>query len=80
MKITIESTSKIVSLKLNNSANEIPARIWEGTTESGIKVHCYVTRIAIDKDEPNAQQFEKELIEQKVPSVEIEALPGRLIL
>lgn len=37
MKITIESSNKIVEL------NGVPARIWEGQIESGIKVHCFVT-------------------------------------
>lgn len=80
MKITIVSTTKIVEVKPGIPSVGVPARIWEGTTESGIKVHCYITRIAIDKDEPNAEQFEKELMEQKAPSAEIEAIPGRLIL
>jgi len=74
MKITIESPTKITHL------NNVPARIWEGTTESGIKVHCYITRIAIDKDEPRSAEFEKELQEQKVPSPEIEAIPLRMII
>lgn len=74
MKITIESTSKIVTV------NDVPARIWEGQTESGIKVHCYITRIAIDKDEPNASQFQRELQEHSAPSAEVEVIPMRLIL
>jgi len=80
MKIIIESTSKIVILKPDSLSDGVPARVWEGKTDSGIKVHCFVTRIAIDKDEPNTEQFEKELKEQKVPSPEIDAIPGRLIL
>lgn len=74
MKITIESTSKIIHL------NGIPARVWEGHTETGIKIHCYITRVAIDKDEPRTEEFETELQEQKVPSTEIECIPLRLIL
>jgi len=74
MKIKIESTAKITHL------NGVPARIWEGTTEGGIKVHCYITRIAIDKDEPRAKEFEKELLEQKAPSAEVEAIPLRMII
>ncbi len=74
MKIRIESTTKIVHL------NGVPARIWEGQTESGIKVHCYITRIAIDKDETRIEEFETELKEQKRPSIEIEAIPLRMIL
>lgn len=74
MKITIESTTKIVEL------NGVPARIWEGETESRIKVHCFITRIAIDKDEKRNKEFEIELESQKTPSPEIEVYPLRLIL
>ncbi len=74
MKATIESTTKIIHL------NGMPARIWEGTTESGIKIHCYITRVAIDKDEPRADEFQKELEEQKTPSIEIQAIPLRMII
>ena len=74
MKIIIESTTKIVHL------NDVPARVWEGQTESGIKVHCYITRIAINEDEPRADEFRNELQEQKVPSVEVEAIPLRMII
>jgi hypothetical protein len=74
MKVAIESTSKIVEL------NGVPARVWEGETESGIKIHCFITRVAIDKDEPRSQEFERELKEQRTPSPEIFAIPARLIL
>lgn len=37
-------------------------------------------RIAIDKDEPRSEEFERELSEQKAPSTEIEAIPIRMIL
>jgi hypothetical protein len=73
MKISIESTTKIVKL------NGVPARIWEGTTETGIKIHAFITRIAIGKDE-DGTQFQKELHECVVPSKEIEAYPMSLIL
>ena len=74
MKITIESTTKIVQL------NGVPSRIWEGKTESGIKVHCFITRIACDKNEPNTTEFETELKKQKPPSAEIECYPLRIVL
>lgn len=73
MKITIENTSKIVQL------NGVPARVWEGQTDSGIPVHCYITRIAVHNDE-DSTQFEKELQECRVPSADVEALPLWLIL
>lgn len=63
MKITVESTTEIVYI------NGIPARVWEGQTESGINMHCYITRIAIDENEPRVDEFEAELQEQKKPVV-----------
>ncbi len=73
MKIEIESTTKTVTL------NGIPARIWIGKTESGIPVHCFITRIAIPKY-ADAAEFERELQEHRAPTAEIEAIPLRLIL
>ena len=87
MKITIESTEKITSLEIGQGQHGIsmPARIWEGYTESGIPVHCFVTRIVptVDDKPENAEkfrEFERELKEQRKPSVEISAIPLRLIL
>jgi hypothetical protein len=74
MKLIIENTSKVVEL------NGVPARIWEGETESGIKVHCFIPRVAIDKDETRTEQFDKELQKTRTPSTEIQAYPLRLIL
>ena len=73
MKLRIESTEKIVTLI------GVPARVWEGHTESGIPVHCYVTRVAVAR-ELDATEFERELQEHRVPSVEIAALPARMVL
>lgn len=73
MKITIENTTKVVEL------NGIPARIWEGHTDSGIPIHCYITRVAVAEG-LDCTQFERELQEQRKPSVPIEAIPLRMIL
>lgn len=80
MKITIESTTKTVTLV--TPGGEVPARIWEGTTESGIPIHCLVTRVAVAESQPAAvyQQFEQELKEQRKPSFGLEAIPLRMIL
>ena len=51
MKITIESTTQIV---------------WEGETDSGIKVSCLIPRVAAHKDQ-DLSQFELELQEQRAP-------------
>jgi hypothetical protein len=77
MKVTLESTTKIVELKTD--AGVVPARIWEGTTESGVKVHAYVTRIAVARDD-DTSQFERELKECRAPSPEVQAIPLRMIL
>lgn len=64
MKVTLESTTQMTTL------SGIPARIWEGHTESGIPVHAYVTRIAVASD-ADTSQFEKELQECRAPSARI---------
>lgn len=80
MIVTLRSTTKIVSLKTKQgSATEIPTRIWEGKTESGIKVHAYITRIAVTDDE-NQEEFARELAQCTSPSKEVEAIPLRMIL
>lgn len=40
--------------------NGIPARIWEGHTDSGIPVHCYIARVAVATGE-RQEDFEREL-------------------
>lgn len=73
MKIEIESTSKIVEL------DGVPARIWEGKSQNGVKVICFITRIAVE-NEAEQQEFLNELFEQRPPSAAAEAFPLRLIL
>ncbi|MEN6537809.1 MAG: hypothetical protein ABFD89_29425 [Bryobacteraceae bacterium] len=73
MKLTIESTSKIVHV------NGVPARIWEGHTASGIPVHCYITRVAVNKRE-NCMEFERELQDTRPPSPELEGISLRMVL
>jgi hypothetical protein len=80
MKITIDSTTKVIELRIG--AATVPARIWEGTTESGVPVHCFITRIAptIPPDDLRQAEFQRELDEQRAPTPEIEAYPLRMIL
>ena len=76
MKVTIESTTKIVRL------NGVEARIWEGQTDGGIRVHAYVTRVAVAAEEAPSvfRQFEAELRECRPPSAEVRFIPFDLIL
>jgi len=82
MKITIHSTTKIVQLE--DSKGSLPARIWEGHTEDGTPVHCYITRICPTIPEPIpesvAVEFAASLQECAAPSTGVRAIPLRLIL
>jgi len=73
LKLTIEPTSQIIEL------NGHKARVWEGTTDRGTRVHLFVARVAIAKDEPPEAQavFDRELLEQREPSV---TWPMRLLI
>ena len=74
MKLTIESTTRIIDI-----GGGLQARLWEGRTESGVPVQVLVTRVAVANDAPSdvLERFERELAEQRAPSV---AWPARLIL
>jgi hypothetical protein len=84
MKITIESTSKIVTLVIDGA--DVPARVWQGQTDSGIPVQCFITRIApeIRKDDPNVDaltaEFGRELQRQADPRPTVAVIPLRMII
>jgi len=84
MLITIENTEKIVELDIGGA--RVPARIWQGKTDSGIPVQCYVTRIApeIPETHPDIDRltsdFEAELRRVAKPRKTVEAIPLRVIL
>lgn len=82
MKITIESTDKVVKFIDREAGSVMDCRIWEGTTDTGIAIHCYIPRIAVAEglDSRVYAQFQAELKEQRKPSAEIQAIPLRLIL
>lgn len=73
MKITIQSTTKIVE------TNGIACRIWEGKTEKGIEVQVLIPRIAVLADQ-NCSEFEADLQEHAAPKALVSAFPARLIL
>lgn len=79
MKIIIESTTKFVELQ--TAMSRVPARVWEGTTDKGVKVVAFITRIASPETE-NQEEFQRELEEtpHTTPSPEVQAFPLRLIL
>jgi|GEM_PF-545747 hypothetical protein len=107
MKITLESTTQIVSIveaeitfqPANPAAAddveaaevasrlisgphtvaEVPARVWQGTTERGIKVQALIIRIAALADQ-DLLEFGAELLQQSAPLAGPPAFPLRLIL
>lgn len=73
MKLTLTSTTKIVQL------NGVPARVWEGTSEAGVPVMAFITRLAVERDE-DTSQFEAELLACATPSNEAALWPSRMVL
>ena len=77
MRVQAESTEKIVQLRIG--AVDVPARVWEATTEAGVECLLFVTRVAVRNDR-DSSQFERELTEQNPPSAEVQSWPLRMIL
>ncbi len=76
MQIELQSTSLVVKI-LHNGA-EVPARVWEGVTATGIKVQALVTRIAVEQTD-NQAQFDRELEKHREPPA-VCAFPLRMFL
>lgn len=83
MKIIIENTDKIVQLDASGGepSASVEARIWEGETESGVPVTCFVTRIIPrTHDEAVNAQFASELREEKTPTLYAQGIPLRMFI
>lgn len=76
MKLAIEPTSKLVAL------DGLDCRVWEGVDDQGVRVHCYIARVAIpiDSSDDVTDRFARRLRETRAPSAEVLAIPARLIL
>lgn len=79
MNLILNPTTKVVQVVDPESERSIPARVWEGTTESGIPVTVLVTRIAVNNVDDTAE-FEAELEACRPPSTYVDAWPNRLVL
>jgi hypothetical protein len=60
MKIMLESTPEVGKLEVDGVL--VPARIWVGTTESGIGVIAFITRLGVPEG-CDASELERELLE-----------------
>lgn len=79
MRITIEPTSRIVTVVGKNGA-EIPARVWQGRTGNGLEVAVLVTRVCADRDD-DLTELELTLDSMDPPGrIAAQAIPNRLIL
>jgi hypothetical protein len=60
MQVTMESTEEIIKI------DGVQTRLWKGTTDTGIKVHCFIHRISPQQHD-QLEEFENEFIEQQKP-------------
>jgi hypothetical protein len=80
LEITLRNTEEIVKV------DGVRARIWQGTTSTGIEVVAFVTRLAVRDGQGNDayDEFEKELREVTPPCADAQylarAFDPRLIL
>ncbi|TXH51299.1 MAG: hypothetical protein E6Q97_18570 [Desulfurellales bacterium] len=76
MKVSLESTNRMIEI------NGVPARVWEGTTESGCRVFAAIAQVAHHKDDdPKAFEFERDLTPHKPASPRaIECWPLRMVI
>lgn len=73
MKMTITSTDKLVEI------DGVPARVWEGVSARGVRLHAYITRVAVKRGD-DVGEFQSELQEHAPPSPLVAALPSRITL
>lgn len=78
MRVTLQSTDRIVDIRNRRSGAAMQGRIWEGTTESGIPVQAVIVRIATP-DIGNQEQFVAELKETKPPE-QAQAFPLSMVI
>jgi hypothetical protein len=62
MQITIEATEMVTQFE------NVPCRLWKGTTAEGVDCLVFVHRIAVHKDS-DSSAFDRELEEHLPPAV-----------
>lgn len=76
MKVTLTATDKVVTLVFPEGW-QVPARVWEGQTITGLPCYAYITRLGVQREQ-DLGQFERELVDQQPPSTPaVAALPRR---
>lgn len=82
MKITLHPTTKIVQLMDDTHRNTVPARVWEGETDTGIPVNCFITRVVplMEPADSRQAEFETSLQECEKPSTIAAGWPAGMVL
>jgi hypothetical protein len=80
LEVILRPTDKIVQLV--GVAAEIPVRIWQGKTSTGIPVYAYITRIGVEADRPEHEHnvFREALKGTETPTPAVASLDMRLNL
>jgi len=66
MKITLESTNRIVQVASGTHTGTVSGRVWQGKTESGIPVAVVITSLAVEAAQ-DQRQFQQEFQEHAAP-------------
>lgn len=80
VELHLRPTDKIVTANFDGC--EMRTRIWQGKTATGIPVHAFITRVAVDKGRPEHEytEFEEAVKETETPRPDVEDYDQRLIL
>ena len=83
MRITIESTGYVVSVKPHENAPDsqaVQCRLWQGESENGVPVCCLIFRVAVNSAHDQSE-FERDLQETSAPREEaLKIFPLRMVL
>lgn len=86
MRVTIESTDKVVDLIVDHpqqGKGVVKTRVWQGATDGGIPVYCFVAQIAVAPEHVNGhvrEAFRRELMERVPPRGGLDALLGEALV
>ncbi len=80
MEVNLRNTDRVVELNVDGA--NVPARIWQGKTSTGVPVVAFVTRIMVPEGRPDHEyaEFERELEATEPARADVVAIPTRLIL
>lgn len=80
MELIIRNTERVVEIEVDGA--NVPARIWQGKTSTGVPVVCFVTRVAVAEDRPEHEHevFKTELAETEPLREDVKTIPTRLVL